>query len=208
MKRIGIFGGAFDPPHIAHLTLARAAVAQFQLDQLRVFPTGSAWHKQRTLSETQHRLAMAHLAFDDLPKVFVDHREIERQGPTYTVDTLTELKAEFPDAAFYLFIGQDQALAFKTWKSWEAVLSMATLVVAQRPVESPRPNASAAAQWHNALPANVQSLDMPPLDVSATEIRARIASAQSVPPWLPAPVLHYIDQHRLYQTPTDDRIHR
>ena len=87
-KRIGVFGGAFDPPHLAHMALVKTAVADLQLDELRVIPTGQAWHKPRALSPAHHRLAMAQLAFADLPNVLVDPRETQRVGPSYTVDTL------------------------------------------------------------------------------------------------------------------------
>ena len=90
-QRLGMFGGAFDPPHNAHVTLAGVAVDQLALDELRIFPTGQAWHKARPLSPSVHRLAMARLAFQGLPRVVVDPRELEREGPTYTVDTLFEI---------------------------------------------------------------------------------------------------------------------
>lgn len=203
MTRIGIFGGAFDPPHIAHQALAQAAVAQFELDELRIIPTGEAWHKSRTLTPAVHRLAMAHLAFDDIPRVCVDAREMQRSGPTYTVDTLCALRAEQPEASLLLFIGADQAQAFTTWHRWQEVLELAQLVVAQRPdgdAAVPAAVGAVSMQWHNATSASVQHLDMPLLAVSATDIRAHIARHMSMPPWLPASVQHYIDQHRLYQT--------
>ena len=114
--RLGMFGGAFDPPHMAHRVLAQAAVDQLRLDELRVFPTGQAWHKERTLTPAQHRLAMAQLAFEDLPKVVVDARELQRAGATYTIDTLRELSAEHPGAELFLVMGEDQAAAFTTWR--------------------------------------------------------------------------------------------
>ena len=207
MTRIGIYGGAFDPPHLAHLAIARAAWVQFQLDQLRVIPTGSAWHKNRPLTASLHRLAMAHLAFDDIHRVVVDPREIQRDGPTFTIDTLSELKVEYPNALFYLFVGQDQAQAFTTWHRWEAILDIATLVVAQRPDGSSADNPADTARWHNGVPAKVQSLDMPMMDVSATDIRSRLSQADLEPTSLPEHVLRYIKQHCLYQTHSDDRNH-
>jgi len=82
-----MFGGAFDPPHLAHRALAQAAIEQLQLDVLRVLPTGQAWHKSRPLTAASHRLAMSRLAFDGLPQVRLDDREIRRAGPSYTLDT-------------------------------------------------------------------------------------------------------------------------
>jgi nicotinate-nucleotide adenylyltransferase len=192
--RLGVFGGAFDPPHIAHLALAQHAIEQFGLQQLRIIPTGDAWHKDHALTASPHRLAMTRLAFESMPQVHVDDREINRAGATYTYDTLLELKAEHPDEDLFLFIGADQANAFKTWHRWQDILKLATLVVAQR---------GGAAQWHNAVSPDVQRLDMPSLKVSATDIRAHYAQhAVAQPPfskWLPASVQHYIEQHSLYR---------
>jgi len=196
--RVGVFGGAFDPPHLAHVQLAQAALTQFNLDCLHVIPTGHAWHKARALTESSHRLAMARLAFADMPQVVVDTREIERNGPTYTVDSLTSLQHEFPAAALFLFIGADQAEAFKTWHRWQDILNMATVVVADRPREGGHAQEPHQTQWHNAVSPNVQHLDMPSLAISATEIRSHLAQALQTPLWLPSSVQHYIDQHRLY----------
>ena len=119
IERLGIFGGSFDPPHQAHITLAARAIEQLHLDQLLVIPTGDAWHKTRNLTLAPHRLAMTRLAFADLPKVSVDSREIDRHGPTYTFDTLEEIAQDFPNAKLFLCIGGDQAQAFSTWHRWK-----------------------------------------------------------------------------------------
>jgi len=113
-RRVGLFGGAFDPPHAAHVALARAAVEQLQLDRLHIAPTGVAWHKPLVLSAAADRLAMCRLAFGDLPGIVIDARELRRDGPSYTIDTLTELRAEYPQAELFLQIGADQAAAFHT----------------------------------------------------------------------------------------------
>ncbi len=193
-QRIGIFGGAFDPPHVAHHALAQAALAQYQLDQLRVIPTGQAWHKSHGLTPAEHRLAMARLAFPDIPGVVVDDREIKRPGPTYTIDTLTALRSQYPHATFFLFIGSDQVRAFKTWHRWQDILAMATVVEARRGPQ--------ATQWHNTgleKPVATAVLQMPEMPCNATDIRASIANAQPLADWLLPEVLHYIQQHRLYQ---------
>lgn len=200
-KRMGMFGGAFDPPHIAHIALAKHAIAQFDLDELRIIPTGDAWHKARTLTPSPHRLAMTRLAFADVARVVVDPREIDRDGATYTFDTLQALQAEMPAVDWYLFIGADQANAFQTWHRWQEILGLATLVVANRPLDGQGTHVS---QWHNALSPDVQRLDMPSLNVSATDIRAHFAqasqSAALMSAWLPAAVQHYIEKHSLYQS--------
>jgi nicotinate-nucleotide adenylyltransferase len=184
-----MFGGAFDPPHQAHCALARAAVEQLQLDELRVFPTGQAWHKDRALTPAQHRLAMARIAFGNLPKVVVDARELRRAGPTYTVDTLRELQAEHPGAELFLVMGEDQAAAFTSWREWQAIAALATLCVAQRPQTESA-----------ALPpeARVHRLSLPLMDESATDIRARLTSGQDIDHLVPSGVASYIDQHHLY----------
>ena len=97
-RKVGLFGGSFDPPHVAHVALAEAALGQLGLDELRILPTGQAWHKSRALTAAEHRLAMARLAFGHLPGAVVDDRELLRAGATYTIDTLRELAAEQPGA--------------------------------------------------------------------------------------------------------------
>ena len=135
-----------------------------------------------------------------LLQAVVDPRELDREGATYTFDTLQELKAEQPDADLYLFIGADQANAFKTWHRWQEILGLATVVVADRPIEG---QGTVASQWHNAVSPDVQRLDMPSLNVSATEIRAHLAKGIHPDPkmhaWLPAAVQHYIEKHSLYR---------
>ncbi|RYY59086.1 MAG: nicotinate (nicotinamide) nucleotide adenylyltransferase, partial [Comamonadaceae bacterium] len=134
--RIGVFGGAFDPPHNAHLALARAALDQLNLQQLRIFPTGRAWHKTRALTSGDDRLAMSRLAFGELPRTVVDAREVLRDGPTYTLDTLRELQDEQPDAQLVLIMGADQARALPSWHGWQVILSTAIISVAHRAIQT------------------------------------------------------------------------
>ncbi|WP_296443144.1 nicotinate (nicotinamide) nucleotide adenylyltransferase [Rhodoferax sp. UBA5149] len=196
-RRIGVFGGAFDPPHTAHAALVQAAVADLQLDELRVIPTGQAWHKARPLSPAHHRLAMAQLAFSELPRVVVDPRETLRAGPSYTVDTLRELKLQWPDAELFLVMGEDQARALPTWHAWQDVLQLAIICVAEREdLTGARPRFIAQKSHESRF----RRLRMPTMPVSATDIRARIAAHQSVSPLVFEPVARYIDNHHLYQT--------
>lgn len=189
-QRIGVFGGAFDPPHMAHVALARAALAQLKLDTLHILPTGNAWHKQRDLSAPAHRLAMCHLAFDGLPGAKVNSLELTRQGPSYTVETLRSLQQDMPDAEWFLLIGADQARDFQRWKDWPEILQRATLVVADRDPE--------AGQWHNSGLAQALHLQMPVLPVSATAIRDRLRQRLPVDSLVPETILRYIDQQGLY----------
>ena len=197
-RRLGVFGGAFDPPHIAHVALARAALSQLALDELRVFPTGSAWHKARPLSGASHRLEMARLAFCDLPGVVVDDRELRRDGPTYTVETLRELHREHPQDTLVLVIGADQADTFDQWRESAEIARLAIISVAVRP----RADAPAGTVDPSRLPGRQWvPITLPPLPVSATDIRARCASGVGIDHLVPAAVARYIDQHRLYLNP-------
>jgi nicotinate-nucleotide adenylyltransferase len=193
---MGLFGGAFDPPHQAHHALAKAAIAQFALDTLWVLPTGQAWHKARPLSSAEHRVAMTRLAFADMPQVQVDARETLRSGATFTVDTLLELQQAHAGAQWWLFIGEDQAQRFTTWHRWQDIVSMAQLVVAQRPA-SPA-DEPARRQWQNAMQTPVITLDLPAMDISATQIRQRLAMGQDASDCLQPQVQDYIRQHHLY----------
>ena len=202
--RVGVFGGAFDPPHRAHRALAEAAITQLNLDRLHVLPTGQAWHKSRPLSEGEHRLAMCRLAFGDLPAVRVDDRELRRPTATYTIDTLEEFGREYPGARFFLIVGDDQRRAFRTWRRWQDVLSMATLVVAERPGCVGESGAADARTENDDVP--FQPLRVPLSPVSSTEIRRRLAGpahdAASLTALVPEAVAGYISNHSLYQQPS------
>lgn len=192
-----MFGGAFDPPHRGHAALAQTAIAQLQLDELRVLPTGQAWHRATALSSAEHRVAMAQLAFASNDQVVVDARETHRSGPTYTVDTLAELKAENPLAQLFLIIGEDQARRLTTWHRWQELADFAIISVAARG------DSTGASGIFYALIAQLpalEQLEMPPTPVSATEIRRKVASGQDISPLVFDSVARYIAQHHLYQT--------
>jgi len=195
-QRLGVFGGAFDPPHVAHVALAQAALEQLQLDQLRIFPTGQAWHKARVMSAPEHRLAMTRLAFGQLPRTVIDERELHRPGPTYTIDTLRELKAEHPAAQLFLVMGEDQAVSLARWHEWEAILEMAVICMAAR---ASAQTSAAAAQPALPARAQVRLLQLPKMPESATEVSERSAAGTGIAHLVPPPVASYIDQHRLYR---------
>jgi nicotinate-nucleotide adenylyltransferase len=191
-RRVGVFGGAFDPPHSAHVALAQAAVEQLKLDELRILPTGDAWHKATKLSPAEHRLEMSCIAFEGVPHAVIDERELRRAGPTYTVDTLRELKAEQPDAELFLVMGEDQAGALTRWHDWEGVLALAVICVAGR--------AANAGEARAALPpqARVHPLLLPPMDESATAIRSLVATGAGIAHLVSPGVARYIARHHLY----------
>ena len=195
--RIGVLGGAFDPPHLTHVALARAACQQLGLDRLHVTPTGDAWHKTRTLTAAEHRLAMCRLAFEGVAQAVIDDREIRRAGPSYTVDTLRELRAEQPDAQLFLIMGADQARALTTWREWEAIVQSAIICVAER-ADIAQPSASYDAGFPENL--EVRRIHLPASSLSATQVRSEIAAQQTAENMVLGSVARYIADHHLYQS--------
>ena len=203
-RRIGVFGGAFDPPHNAHVALATAALAQFGLDALHIVPTGQAWHKARALSAPEHRLAMTRLAFESMPRVLVDDRELQRTGPTFTIDTLQALQAENPHVQLYLVIGADQFAAFRQWHRWQDILQIAIICIADRALSTGvKAEFDGQSDKFAANSSRFLTLDVPLMPVSATRIRQLIASggagAAEIAELLPEPVARYISVHQLYR---------
>jgi nicotinate-nucleotide adenylyltransferase len=193
LPRIGLLGGSFDPPHVAHLALAHSALSHLGLDELRWLPAGLAWQKTRGAAPAEHRRAMVALAIDGEPRFVLDERELRRPGPSYTVDSLRELHAERA-AEWFLVIGQDQYANLHTWHQWTALIALATLAVAAREGCAPVPAAPLAAQPHR-----VTAVPLPRLDVSSSEIRRRIAAGEDIHDMVPAAVARYIDLHHLYR---------
>ena len=200
--RLGVFGGAFDPPHAAHVALVQAAMAQLKLDQVRVMPTGQAWHKPRALSDAVDRLAMTRLAFAQVPQVVVDERELQRQGPSYTVDSLRELAVQFPKVQLYLLIGDDQRRSLPSWRQIEEIARLAIICVAGRDgaVQAWRDSsAETSATAPQPFDARIQTLSMPLMPHSATDIRALVATDRNIEGLVPPAVERYIHEHHLYR---------
>ena len=201
-QRIGVFGGAFDPPHNAHVALAQAAIAQLDLCELHVIPTGVAWHKPRALTQPVHRLAMTRLAFN-VPRVLIDQRELERAGPTFTIDTLEALQQENPTAELHLIMGADQFTAFRQWHRWEAILDIAIICVAERANNT---RASGLFASFLAKKDRFRRLEMPVSPISATQVRQAVWDGLADPSdplgislLVPPAVARYISDHALYQ---------
>jgi nicotinate-nucleotide adenylyltransferase len=194
-RRIGIYGGAFDPPHLAHEALALAAVSQYALDELLIFPTGQAWHKSRSLTAASHRIAMAKIAFADVPLARLDVRETLRIGATYTIDTLHEIQAENPQAALFLLMGEDQLASFPQWHRHHEILQIATLLVALRADSMP---ANSPKDPQNPVKIAFSTIHMPASAISATQIRQLCSQSQAIDHLVKPSVARYIAQHRLY----------
>jgi nicotinate-nucleotide adenylyltransferase len=204
VQRLGIFGGAFDPPHLAHVALVEAAMAQFHLQQVHVVPTGKAWHKPRQLSAAAHRLAMTRLAFSHLPSVVVDDRETLRTGPSYTVDTLHALQVEYPRAQLYLLLGDDQRRSLASWHQIDEISRIVIICAAGRDTAvhawSEDPSAQhPSTPLSDTLQARIWPLDMPHMPHSATDIRVLSATAQALTGLVSTAVEQYIHEHHLYR---------
>jgi nicotinate-nucleotide adenylyltransferase len=206
--RIGLLGGTFDPVHVGHLALARAARAALRLAEVRLMPTGASWQKSGVVASAPERLAMLRLALGGEAGLCADDREVRRAGASYTIDTLAELRAELgPQPALVLILGSDQLRNLATWRRWESLLEFAHIACTQReqvPLSDlPDPvEALVRSRGRDALPdapaGAIVFFSMPPVPVSATALRAALARGER-PAELVAPqVLHYIESHRLY----------
>ena len=192
MKRIGLFGGTFDPVHNAHVALARSALVDLQLDAVRWIPAGQPWQKDRQVTDAAHRAAMVQLAIAGEPRFVLDRIEIDRAGPSFTLDTVRALQAAQPGQQWFLLIGQDQYAGLHTWRDWPELLGRVTLAVANRPGTLQSPHPEVRAHPHKAVP-------LPMLDISATEIRRRVAARVDISQLVPPRVARYIETHRLYR---------
>ena len=191
-----MYGGAFDPPHNAHVALAKAAVEQLGLDALHVIPTGHAWHKTQQLTAGRDRLVMAQLAFGGIANVVVDQREVLRAGPTYSLDTLRELQAENPEAQLYLVMGADQAVALPTWSHFGEIAKLAIICVADR--SNTTGNISYISTL-NSLNCRAIHIELPIMPESATDVRELVLHQKTITHLLPPSVAAYIEAHHLYQ---------
>jgi nicotinate-nucleotide adenylyltransferase len=196
-----MFGGSFDPPHLAHQAIAHAAINQLKLDLLYIVPTGQAWHKSRQLSDATHRTAMSRLAFEAMSTVVIDDLEIHRTGPSYTLDTLLEFKKRHPLAFFYILVGADQYASFTQWHQWQTILEIAQLVVFPRPTASEIPQTT--DEWHNLPTDRVLRINMPLMNISSSLLRASYACGSLETEFINPRVDHYIQQNQLYLEPHD-----
>ncbi len=192
MRRAGLFGGSFDPVHSAHVALARLALTELALDEVRWIPAGQPWQKTRRLTSASDREAMVLLAIEGEPRFVLDRIELRRPGVSYTLDTVRELKADMPGTEWVLILGQDQYATLHTWHGWQELLGLVTLAVANRPDATLEADPQIARELH-------VSLALPMMDVSSTELRRRIAAGESIAGLVPDAVARYIEQHGLYR---------
>ena len=195
--KLGILGGTFDPPHFGHLTLAEAALTQLQLDQVLFAPVGVQPLKQdRPATAPEHRARMVELAIADDPHFALSRADLDRPGPHYTVDLLTILQQQYPDAALWFIMGEDSLSDLLRWREPARVIQLARLAVLLRPGCEP--------DWptfDRALPdlrARLDWIDHDAIDISATDIRQCVQHGLPIASFVPTSVIDYLVTHRLY----------
>jgi len=185
-------GGTFDPIHLGHLVAADQAQAELGLDEVIFIPAGSPWQKEQGVTPAEHRYLMTVLATATHPSFSVSRLEIDRKGPTYTVDTLRALRDAVPSADLYFITGADAILNILTWKTTEECLALADFVAATRPGYDLR------VLDDHGLRDHVIILDVPALAISSSDVRKRFASGRPVRYLIPSAVEGYARKHRLY----------
>lgn len=200
--RTGILGGTFNPPHIGHLICAQEAHRELSLDRVLFVPARIPPHKPVEHEPgAAHRLALCRLAIGEDPRFAVCDMELHRDGPSYTVDTLAQLRAERPNDELVLILGGDIAAGLTEWHRPEDVLELATLAVAKRR-GTPR---GAVDRTLASLRGGERArfFEMPRIGVSSTMLRRRVRAGQPIHYFVPEPVRAYVDRHGLYREQTD-----
>jgi nicotinate-nucleotide adenylyltransferase len=192
--KLGVLGGSFDPIHVGHTAAAEAALRLRGLERVLLIPAGQAPHKAGGSAPFEHRLAMARLAVEGRPGLEVLDLEGRRPGPSYTVDTLRELRRLHPRAAFELLVGADMLEDLPRWRQAAEVVRMARVVAFGRPGAG----SEAARRAFDAALGTHDWLDFEPQDVSSTEVRRRIAAGEPVGALLDPKVESYLRHHHLY----------
>ena len=197
--RVGVMGGTFDPIHRAHLRAAQAARAQLKLDRVLFVPAGQPWLKaERQISDAGHRVAMVRLAIAGKPYFKLSTIEVERPGPTYTVDTIARLGAEAGGKDEPLLIlGWDNLMELTQWHEPARLIKLCCIVAVPRP-GYPVPDLEALEKVLPGIARQVIMLSRPEIDVSASEIRARVAQGKSIRGMVPVAVERYIREQKLY----------
>jgi nicotinate-nucleotide adenylyltransferase len=200
MTAIGLFGGTFTPIHNGHLRLALELRERLHLDRVHIVPSGRPPHRAAPEVPPQRRLEWARLACAGEPGLVVDDREIRRRGPSYTYNTLAELRAEHADAALVLLLGDDAANQLHTWHRWRELFELANLIFVERPYEpsAPAPDLARFLRGRKAMDAKDLlsrpcgrwlSVSIPPLAISSTRIRGLLAAGRSIRGLVPEAVI-------------------
>lgn len=198
MARVGILGGTFDPPHNGHLLIARQAFHQLKLDQVLFAPTRQPPHKlNQSITPIEHRLEMVRLAIADHPGFVLSRIDVDRAGPTFTIDTMRLLRQQFgEESALYFIMGMDSLNNILTWREPAELFKICKLAVFARP--GFRANIGELEKQLPGLRERVVFLSTPTLNVAASELQKRVRDGQSIADCVPAAVVEYIQTHGLY----------
>lgn len=189
--RIGVMGGTFDPIHHGHLVAASEVAQSFDLDEVVFVPTGLPWQKDG-VTESEHRYLMTVIATASNPRFTVSRVDIDRDGPTYTIDTLRELKQARPDAEMFFITGADAIAQILSWRDHGELWDLAHFVAVSRPGH--------VLSTEGLPTANVSQLEIPALAISSTDCRARVRAGNPVWYLVPDGVVQYIAKHHLYRS--------
>lgn len=212
MSPIGIFGGTFDPIHFGHLRTAFELLQSLRLSEVRFMPAGNPPHREHTIADAELRLAMVKAAVEAQPGFTVDDREVRREGPSYSVDTLSGLRSEFPQRSLCLIVGMDAFLGLPKWRQWRELLELAHLIVAHRPgwrAPSMGPlgellvdrGTGRINDLHEARAGCIYIHAVTQLEISSTELRKLISTGRDPRYLVPDAVRAIIEQSACYRVP-------
>lgn len=208
--RIGVMGGSFNPVHYGHLRVARDVRQRLRLDHMFIMPAAQSPLKTQHSVTASHRVAMLNIALEAFPELELDCREISRAGPSFTVDSLSELREEFGNGApLYFVMGDDCLPTLHRWRHWRDLTTYANLIVTKRPGRFPRP-AEEVSQWFSETEVDLNTIDSMVngglarvecalVDISSTELRESLKSNGGLKQVIPDSVIEYINRHQLYR---------
>lgn len=209
IKNIGILGGTFNPVHFGHLRTALSAQQDFSLDEVRLIPCNHPVHKKEPEVAVRHRIAMLHKAVKAEKRLVVDVRELIRPGPSYMIETLESLRAEYQNDRLFLLLGADAFNKLEDWKDWQKIFELAHIIVITRPGWEINPSAliieycehssvSCFSDMCKSQNGNVLTYSFIPLMIASSEIRKLLKEKKSVRDFMPNKVIKYIKKHQLY----------
>lgn len=217
MKRVGVLGGTFDPPHLGHLRAGEVARVALSLEKVLFVPAADPPHKQdQRITDAQHRLRMLELAIEGVEGFELSRLEVDRRGPSYTIDTMEALSSQLPDARFYFIMGSDAFREIRTWRLWESFLSSTSIVIHERPGDEDGPHQLLSDVLSDRpelrerfveVPRDepvtreegIFVLHSPMVSVSSTELRRSRSRGGSIRFLVPDEVAAYVDEHHLYE---------
>ena len=198
--KLGIFGGTFDPVHYGHLILAETARETCRLEEVRFLPAYSPPHKRtQEITTGKQRVEMLEFATAGFPEFVVDQRELKREGTSYTVETLAELKEQFPEAELHFLMGADSLIDLPNWREPQRIAQLAKIVAVNRENSSRDDLHQVVSNLPDSIQRSVIILEMPNIAISASDLRLRISKNRSIRFLTPRPVERYILEHRLYR---------